>query len=131
MNITFKPCHNDLVPENLVKSGDGKVFLIDWEYAGMNDPMWDIAAHSLECEFTPEDEELFLSLYLQQDEIPLEIQQRVIMNKIFQDFLWSIWTIIKEAKGDDFGQYGINRFNRARENLNHELIRELAYSYEK
>ncbi|MDR6121570.1 thiamine kinase-like enzyme/choline kinase/predicted transcriptional regulator [Bacillus sp. SLBN-46] len=131
MNIMLKPCHNDLVPENLVKSGTDKVYLIDWEYAGMNDPMWDVAAHSLECEFTPEDEELFLSLYLQQDEIPLDIQQRVLMNKIFQDFLWSIWTIIKEAKGDDFGQYGINRFNRAIANLNHELIRELAYSYEK
>jgi thiamine kinase-like enzyme/choline kinase/predicted transcriptional regulator len=131
MNITFKPCHNDLVPENLVKSGSDKVYLIDWEYAGMNDPMWDVAAHSLECEFSPEDEELFLSLYLQQDEIPLEIQQRVLMNKIFQDFLWTIWTIIKEAKGDDFGAYGMNRFTRARENLKHDLIREMTYEFKK
>lgn len=127
MNIPLKPCHNDLVPENLVKSGDDKVYLIDWEYAGMNDPMWDIAAHTLESDFTPEDEELFLSLYLQTDEIPREIQQRVLINKIFQDFLWSIWTIIKEAKGDDFGSYGIDRFNRARNNLNHELLRGMAY----
>jgi thiamine kinase-like enzyme/choline kinase/predicted transcriptional regulator len=132
MNITLKPCHNDLVAENFVKSGPDKVYLIDWEYAGMNDPMWDVAAHALECEFSPEDEELFLSLYLQTDHIPLEIQQRVLMNKIFQDFLWSIWTIIKEAKGDDFGTYGIDRFNRARKNLNHDIIREMtAYEYKK
>lgn len=131
MNITFTPCHNDLVAENLVKSGDGNLFLIDWEYSGMNDPIWDLAAHSLECDFSPEDEELLLSLYLQDDEIPLEIQERMVMNKIFQDFLWSIWTIIKEAKGDDFGPYGINRFNRAKENLNHAIIRGMMYENKK
>ncbi|WP_374718154.1 phosphotransferase [Neobacillus sp.] len=131
MKIELAPCHNDLVPENLVKSGQDKMYLIDWEYAGMNDPMWDVAAHSLECDFTQEDEELFLSLYLQTDDIPLEIQQRVIMNKIFQDFLWSIWTIIKEAKGDDFGTYGMDRFNRARKNVNHEWIRGMMYEIKK
>jgi thiamine kinase-like enzyme/choline kinase/predicted transcriptional regulator len=131
LNFDLVPCHNDLVPENLVKSGKDKVYLIDWEYAGMNDPMWDLAAHSIECDFAPEDEELFLALYLQADHTPLDIQQRVLMNKIFQDFLWSIWTIIKEAKGDDFGTYGIDRFNRARENLNHELIRGRIYEHKK
>jgi len=131
MNITLTPCHNDLVAENLVKSGPDKVYLIDWEYAGMNDPMWDVAAHLLECEFSPEDEELFLTLYLQTETIPLEIQQRVLMNKIFQDFLWSIWTIVKEAKGDDFGTYGMDRFNRARRNLNHDIMKEMAYEHKK
>jgi thiamine kinase-like enzyme/choline kinase/predicted transcriptional regulator len=127
MNITLSPCHNDLVPENLVKSGSEKLYIIDWEYAGMNDPMWDVAAISIECEFSAEEEELFLSLYLQENVIPLEIQKRVLMNKIFQDMLWTIWTIIKEAKGDDFGTYGIKRFNRLRENLKHSFIREMSY----
>ena len=131
MDIKLTPCHIDPVPENMVKSGEDRVYFIDWEYSGMNDPMWDIAAHSMESSFTPEEEELFLSLYLQQDEIPLEIQQRVIMNKIYQDFLWSTWTVIKEAKGDDFGTYGMDRFNRCIENLKHDLIREMAYEYKK
>lgn len=131
MNVELTPCHNDLVPENFVKSGKDKIYLIDWEYSGMNDPMWDVAAHSLECDFSSEDEELFLSLYLNEDTVPIEIQQRVLMNKIYQDFLWSIWTIIKEAKGDDFGTYGIDRFNRARKNLNHTLIKEMSYEYKK
>ena len=43
--------------------------------------------------------------------------KRILINKIYQDFLWSIWTTIKEANGDYFGQYGINRYNRAKENL--------------
>ena len=41
-----------------------------------------------------------------------------LINKIYQDFLWSLWTKVKEASGDDFGNYGIERYNRAKENLN-------------
>ena len=36
------------------------------------------------------------------------------VNEICQDFLWSIWTILKEASGSNFGDYGINRFNNAK-----------------
>jgi thiamine kinase-like enzyme/choline kinase/predicted transcriptional regulator len=131
MDIQLTPCHNDALPQNMVKSGEDKVYMIDWEYSGMNDPMWDIAWYSMESELTPEEEELYLTLYLQKDDIPLEIQQRMIMNKIFQDFLWTIWTIIKEAKGDDFGTYGTDLLNRCRKNLNHDIIREMQYELKK
>ena len=109
-------CHNDTVPENFVKSGEGRMYLIDWEYSGMNDPMWDLAAHSIECNFSEDDEELFLNIYFgfSPDK---NIRKRILIHKIFQDFLWSIWTNLKEAKGDDFGTYGMDRYNRAKENL--------------
>lgn len=115
-NITKCPCHNDTVPENFIKSGESKIFLIDWEYSGMNDPMWDIAAHSMECNFSEDDEELFLNIYFN-GEIDEQHRIRILINKIMQDFIWSTWTNIKEAKGDDFGSYGINRYNRAKANL--------------
>lgn len=116
MNVELTPCHNDTVPENFVKSGEDKIYLIDWEYGGMNDPMWDLAAHSLESGFSEEEEELFLDYYFD-GQVEDKHKQRIMMNKIFQDFLWSIWTNIKEAKGSDFGTYGIDRYNRAKKNL--------------
>nr|WP_244525449.1 phosphocholine cytidylyltransferase/choline kinase family protein [Bacillus sp. 166amftsu] len=116
MDVTLAPCHNDTVSENFVKSGEDKVYLIDWEYGGMNDPMWDIAAHSLECDFSLEDEELFLSYYFN-GLVEESYKERILMNKIFQDFLWSIWTKIKESTGSDFGTYGIDRYHRAKKNL--------------
>ncbi|MDR4324668.1 NTP transferase domain-containing protein [Bacillus pseudomycoides] len=122
MDVTLTACHNDTVPENFVKSGEDKIYLIDWEYGGMNDPMWDIAAHSLECDFSSEEEELFLSYYFN-EEVEESYQRRIFMNKIFQDFLWSIWTKIKEATGSDFGTYGMDRYNRAKKNL--QLFLEL------
>lgn len=129
MGINLVPCHNDLVPENLVKSGEKVVYLIDWEYAGMNDPMWDLAALSLECDFSEQDEELLLGYYLGQSEIPKDIKTRILMNKVFQDFLWTIWTNIKEANGDDFGTYGLDRFTRAKENISILFSKEKIYEF--
>jgi len=44
------PSHGDAVPENLLDTG-ARVYLIDWEYAGMADPAWDLAILSLEAGF--------------------------------------------------------------------------------
>lgn len=116
LNVPEVPCHNDTVPENFIKNGDDKIFLIDWEYSGMNDPMWDLAAHSLECDFSQDEEELFLKIYFD-GECDASTNVRLLINKILQDFLWALWTNIKEAKGDDFGTYGYDRYVRVKENL--------------
>lgn len=116
LDVELTPCHNDTVAENFIKSGDDTMYLIDWEYGGMNDPMWDLAAHCLENSFTEDEEELFLKLYFE-GEVEEKYKRRILINKIYQDFLWSTWTNIKEAKGDDFGTYGIDRYNRAKANL--------------
>ncbi|MGG7178087.1 winged helix-turn-helix transcriptional regulator [Clostridium paraputrificum] len=110
------PSHNDTVPENFVKDREGRIYLIDWEYSGMNEEMWDLAAHSLESDFSEEEEELFLTYYFG-GKVKREDKIRVLMNQICQDFLWSVWTLIKESEGDDFGNYGIDRYNRAKRNL--------------
>ncbi len=106
------PCHNDLVAANLVKDGNGRLYLIDWEYAGINDPMFDVAALFLENDFAPEDEELFFHYYFREGEDWGAAREKILIFKISQDFLWSIWTVLKEARGDDFGSYGKDRFDR-------------------
>ncbi|MCI9443092.1 MAG: phosphotransferase [Ruminococcus sp.] len=117
------PCHNDTLAENFIKDEEENYYLIDWEYAGMNDPMWDVAAHCLENGFNADEEELFLKTYFGKNPTHSE-KMRILINKIYQDFLWSIWTKVKEASGDDFGSYGIDRFNRAKNNLK-RLAKEL------
>lgn len=120
--IELAPCHNDPVPENFIKSDDD-IYLIDWEYSGMNDPMWDLAAHMLECLFSKEEEKIFIKDYFGR-KITIEEEIRIKIMKICQDFLWSIWTVLKEAQGDDFGEYGIERYNRTINGLE-ELIGEV------
>lgn len=117
LGVELKPCHNDLVAENFIKDIHGKIYLIDWEYSGMNDPMWDFAALFLESNFTETNRVLLLEHYL---EGPVNdvVREKILIYQILMDVLWSIWTCIKEAQGDDFGTYGIDRYNRAISNLN-------------
>ena len=108
-------CHNDALAENFVKGSD-RLYLIDWEYSGMNDAMWDLAAYSLECKFSKLDEELFLNIYFN-GEPEEKYKKRILIYKICQDIFWSIWSAIKEAQGDDMGSYTIDRYNRGKKNL--------------
>ena len=111
IGVDKKSCHIDLVPENFIEGPDGHLYLIDWEYSSMNDPMWDLAALFLESEFTPEEEADFLAYY-EGVKTPVS-REKIRIYKILQDIIWSLWTIYKEENGADFGDYGITRYNRA------------------
>ena len=116
MGVELKPCHNDGVPENFIKDANGKIYLIDWEYSGMNDPVAELAALFLESEFSKENKDIVLNHYYE-GAIPSDLQERLLIYQVLWDYLWSQWTVIKEAKGDDFGGYGRMRYERAMKNL--------------
>lgn len=111
LGVDRKSCHIDLVPENFIESPQGRLYLIDWEYSSMNDPMWDLAALFLESEFTRQEEEDFLSHY-ESEQTPV-FREKIAIYKILQDTIWSLWTVYKEEQGADFGDYGVNRYQKA------------------
>lgn len=116
IGIESVPCHNDLVAENFVKSLDGKIYLIDWEYSGMNDPLWDLGALFVESNFT--EENCWKALYIYYKGIvPPCTYTKILIYQIAMDILWSIWAQIKKIQGTDFGSYGRMRFLRAVKNV--------------
>lgn len=117
LGVDRKSCHIDLVPENFIESPQGRLYLIDWEYSSMNDPMWDLAALFLESEFTRQEEEAFLSHY-ESEQTPVS-REKIAIYKILQDTIWSLWTVYKEEQGADFGDYGVNRYQRAVKGLSY------------
>ena len=117
LGVDRKSCHIDLVPENFIESPQGRLYLIDWEYSSMNDPMWDLAALFLESEFTSQEEEAFLSHY-ESEQTPVS-REKIAIYKILQDAIWSLWTVYKEEQGADFGDYGVNRYQRAVKGLSY------------
>ena len=117
LGVDRKSCHIDLVPENFIESPQGRLYLIDWEYSSMNDPMWDLAALFLESEFTRQEEEVFLSYY-ESDQTPVS-REKITIYKILQDTIWSLWTVYKEEQGADFGDYGVSRYQRAVKGLSY------------
>ena len=117
LGVDRKSCHIDLVPENFIESPQGRLYLIDWEYSSMNDPMWDLAALFLESEFTRQEEEAFLSHY-ESEQTPVS-REKIVIYKILQDAIWSLWTVYKEEQGADFGDYGVSRYQRAIKGLSY------------
>ena len=117
LGVDRKSCHIDLVPENFIESPQGRLYLIDWEYSSMNDPMWDLAALFLESEFTRQEEEAFLSHY-ESEQTPVS-REKIAIYKILQDTIWSLWTVYKEEQGADFGDYGVSRYQRAIKGLSY------------
>ena len=124
IGIDRKSCHIDLVPENFIEDENGRVYLIDWEYSSMNDPMWDLAALFIESNYRKSEEGDFFKYYYS-EKTPVSIS-KIMIYKILQDFLWSLWTIYKEEQGAEFGSYGQDRYNRCLKNL-----KEYIESYEK
>ena len=117
LGVDRKSCHIDLVPENFIESPQGRLYLIDWEYSSMNDPMWDLVALFLESEFTRQEEEAFLSHY-ESEQTPVS-REKIAIYKILQDAIWSLWTVYKEEQGADFGDYGVSRYQRAVKGLSY------------
>ncbi len=60
--VPLAPCHCDPLCENFLDTGD-TMYVIDYEYAGNNDPMWDLGDLSVEGGFGPEQDAALLAAY--------------------------------------------------------------------
>ena len=117
------PTHNDPLPENWIVKDD-RIYLIDWEYGGIGDPIMDVAAFSLEVGLTPEQEQLLLREYFGREATPEEYAM-ILVDKFINDALWYLWAPIQIFNGkpaDFYWGYGLNRFNRAVELMNSDTF---------
>lgn len=115
-DIISVPCHNDTVPENFVVDDNGRTYLVDWEYSGMNDPSWDVAAYILESRLSEEAIEYFLLDYYGKALTPEEIL-KIKCYMVAQDLLWMVWAMVRHYSGDDFLDYCSVRYERFQNNV--------------
>jgi len=107
------PSHCDPLCENFLDTGD-RMIVIDYEYSGNNDPMWDLGDLSVEGQFGPEQDAALLRAYFG-DEPPAHEVGRMVAYKAMCDLLWTLWGVIQHANGnpaDDFWAYAVGRFQR-------------------
>lgn len=116
LGILLAPCHNDPLCENWVMNSTGKLFLIDWEYAGMNDPLWDLADVSIEADLSNEKDELFLVEYYSR-KISHKERKQFLANKIYLDYLWSLWGKTRVPFDSTMEEYAMIRFSRMIKNI--------------
>ena len=111
IDIKKVPCHNDALCENWVE-GDGRMYLIDWEYAGMNDGMWDLADVSIEAGFDYEHDRKFLIAYLGKEPETID-EKHFLANKIYVDFLWTLWAKARVPyDGQPMEDWALERYTR-------------------
>ena len=110
-----KPCHCDPMVENCIDDGN-KMYIIDFEYSGNNDPMWDLGDISVEGDFSAEQEHEILSAYFGQAPNSFDTG-RMVMYKAMCDLLWTLWGVVQHTNNnpvDDFWAYAVGRLDRCR-----------------
>ena len=81
-------CHNDLTPGNFLFTNK-KLYLIDWEYAGLNDPLFDVVSFLNENNlYDTKYKKIFIKEYFGNNEIPWE---KIEIWNNFQNLMWAIW----------------------------------------
>ena len=109
------PCHCDPLCENLLDNGE-RMWIVDWEYSGMNDPMWDLGDLSVEAGLTPAQDRELIEAYCAGAPTAAEFG-RMIIYKAMCDLLWTLWGLIQHADdnpAEDFWAYSIGRFERCK-----------------
>ncbi len=111
--VALAPCHCDPLCENFLDDGE-RMWIVDWEYSGMNDPWWDLGDLSVEAGFDAAQDQELLSAYCGGPP-PAWAVGRATIYKAMCDLLWTLWGLIQHANKnpvDDFWAYAINRFQR-------------------
>jgi thiamine kinase-like enzyme len=113
--VLLSPCHNDPWPANFLDAG-GRLYIIDWEFSGMNDPMWDLGNFAVEAGFGPKQDRLMMEAYYGAA-APLALYSRLALYKAMSDLLWALWGLIQHANDnprDDFLTYALGRLRRCK-----------------
>ncbi len=113
--VPLAPCHCDPLCENFLDTGT-RMWIVDWEYSGMNDPMWDLGDLSVEAGFGPDQEAEMLAAYFDGPVSGFD-HGRMVIYKAMCDLLWTLWGLIQLADGnpaEDFRAYADTRFARCR-----------------
>ena len=111
------PSHNDFFPPNFLVATDGTISLIDWEYAGMSDVAADFGTMVV-CtpEMTRERARAALEFYL--GHAPSEAEERhFFAYEVFAGWCWYVWALVKEAEGDDVGEWLYTYYSHATRTL--------------
>ena len=105
--------HIDAVPDNFLFTKDG-IRIIDWEYAGMQDPHVDIAMFCIYSLYSREQVDHLIDLYFKGDVSPI-IRTKIYAYIASAGLLWSNWCEYKRSLGIDFGEYSLCQYRYAKE----------------
>lgn len=111
-------CHIDAVPDNFMfvagQDGQREIKLIDWEYAGMQDPHVDIAMFAVYAMYDRAQVDDLINLYFSEGCDHLT-RMKIYCYIASSGLLWSNWCEVKHHCGVEFGVYAQRQYDYAKE----------------
>ncbi len=111
--VELRPCHNDLLNANFIDDGQ-RIRIVDWEYAGMGDPFFDLGNVSINHELSPDEDRWLLEAYDGETARPSRLA-RITLMRIVSDFREAMWGVLQQGISTldvDFVAYAGEHFER-------------------
>jgi len=111
------PCNNDLLPANFIDDG-AKIWVIDYEYAGMNEASFELGNMAAEAFLDDEETERLVFSYWERESRSKVARARAW--SLLARYGWTLWASIQDGASDldfDFWTWGMKKFDSAREEL--------------
>jgi thiamine kinase-like enzyme len=109
--VALKPCHNDLLNANFIDDGT-RIRIVDWEYAGMGDPFFDLGNFSTNHGLTDEEDRQLLAAY--EGEVRPDRLARLTLMRTISDFREAMWGVLQQGISTldvDFVAYAAEHFD--------------------
>jgi thiamine kinase-like enzyme len=110
--VELRPCHNDLLNANFIDDGE-RIRIVDWEYAGLGDPFFDLGNFSVNHDLTPEEDAVLLAAY--EGGVRPARAARLALMRIVSDFREAMWGVLQQGISTldvDFIAYAAEHFDR-------------------
>lgn len=120
-NVKMSLVHIDAVPDNFLlfrdKNGVEQVRLIDWEYAGMQDPHVDVAMFCIYAMYDRDNIDRLIDMYFARN-CPFRVRIKIYCYIAACGLLWSNWCDYKRTLGVEFGLYAEKQYQYAKDYCN-------------
>jgi thiamine kinase-like enzyme len=110
--VGMRPCHNDLLNANFIDDGT-RIRIVDWEYAGMGDPFFDLGNFSVNHGLTPDEDAVVLRAY--EGDVRPDRLARLTLMRTMSDFREAMWGVLQQGISTldvDFVAYAGEHFER-------------------
>jgi thiamine kinase-like enzyme len=107
-------CHNDLLNANFIDDGE-RIRIVDWEYAGLGDPFFDLANFAINHELDQEGRRVLLEAYF--GALRAEHERALELMRFMSDFREAMWGVLQRTVSSldfDFESYAAEHFARLR-----------------
>lgn len=109
---TYRLCHIDPITDNFLIE-DHHIYLIDWEYAAMCDPLIDIAMFCIYSDLNKEETDRVINIYFEGS--PTKEKRKIVYAYMAASaFLWVLWSEIKSIAGENYDEYKEGQYEIAK-----------------